>query len=237
MDFNLNRLWAAVQTDLRLRLGDYLLPAAAFYFLPSLAVSLLVNVPPDAELLDNPAIRWGGLTNIVAVMGTLAITIKSLSPEVPTGMAIRRAGKLFPAAFILALLSGIATIIGIFALIVPGLIIAARLWLVIPVLIEERGRTIDIMKRSWAMTDGHTLKILGLFAMLMIVVLLAGMPVVALSALDGILGLGDPKIGDAGLLEAIAAGVVASGTGILAAVFAAKAYEMLVGRPIADTFS
>jgi hypothetical protein len=65
------------------------------------------------------------------------------------------------------LISTVAIVMGLILLIVPGVIMMLRLWLVGFVLVDERTGPIDAIQRSWDITRGHTMDLLVLFVALL----------------------------------------------------------------------
>ena len=64
-------------------------------------------------------------------------------------------------------IAGVAIVMGLVLLIVPGIIISLRLWFVGFVLVDERTGPIDAIQRSWDITRGHTMNLLLLFIVLL----------------------------------------------------------------------
>jgi uncharacterized membrane protein len=64
------------------------------------------------------------------------------------------------------IVAGVAIIMGLVLLIVPGVIMMLRLWLVGFVLVDEKIGPIDAIQRSWDVTRGHTLDLLLFFILL-----------------------------------------------------------------------
>ena len=65
------------------------------------------------------------------------------------------------------LIAGVAVVMGLILLIVPGIIMMLRLWFVGFVLVDERTGPIDAIQRSWDITRGHTMDLLVLFIALL----------------------------------------------------------------------
>ncbi|HET6350228.1 MAG TPA: DUF975 family protein [Candidatus Krumholzibacteria bacterium] len=65
-----------------------------------------------------------------------------------------------------SIIAGVAIVMGLVLLIVPGIIIMLRLWFVGFVLVDERTGPIDAIQRSWDITRGHTMDLLFLFIVL-----------------------------------------------------------------------
>lgn len=61
------------------------------------------------------------------------------------------------------LIATVAVVMGLILLIVPGVIMLLRLWLVGFVLVDEKTGPIDAIQRSWDITRGHTMDLLVLF--------------------------------------------------------------------------
>ena len=62
-----------------------------------------------------------------------------------------------------ALISGVAIVMGLVLLVVPGVIMMLRLWFVGFVLVDEKVNPIDAIQRSWDITRGRTLDLFVLF--------------------------------------------------------------------------
>jgi hypothetical protein len=74
-------------------------------------------------------------------------------------------------AVIAALVTTVIVIIGLFMLIVPGIIFACRLAFVPYLVIDEKMEAMEALKASWAMTRGHgwTIFFMGLLAFLIVI--------------------------------------------------------------------
>lgn len=78
---------------------------------------------------------------------------------------------LLPAAFVVSLLVAVATIIGIAALILPGILIALALYVVMPTLMVERNGLRSI-SRSLRLTRDYRVALLGLAIIITLIALL-----------------------------------------------------------------
>ena len=65
-----------------------------------------------------------------------------------------------------SIIAGVAIVMGLVLLIVPGIIMMLRLWFVGYVLVDERTGPIDAIQRSWDITRGHTMDLLVFFLVL-----------------------------------------------------------------------
>ena len=65
-----------------------------------------------------------------------------------------------------AIIAGVAIVMGLVLLVVPGIIMLLRLWFVGFVLVDDRVGPIDAIQRSWDITRGHTMDLLVFFIVL-----------------------------------------------------------------------
>ena len=234
MAISVDRLWKDVQANIRARGSDYLLPAAAFLFLPPFALTLLA---PDLVVLGELESIWDvpaeyALTSIVVgfigLLATIAIIAMSLDPRLSQAAALRLAGRKLLPAILLNLIVSAAVLLGLLALIIPGFIALARLWAALPVLVTEDAGDLEAVKRSWALSDGSTLRILFVLLMVGLGLAFVGFAAGAVALLDTIFGLGDAAAGDPGLFAALGSGLVSAIVGIYVAVIQARVYAALV---------
>jgi hypothetical protein len=61
-------------------------------------------------------------------------------------------------------LVGVLSLIGSVLLLIPGWIVAGKLWFAVPAFVVERRGTLDSVRRSWALTKGRTLRAMVLIA-------------------------------------------------------------------------
>jgi len=106
------------------------------------------------------------------------------------GQTYSHVGRRLGAVVAVALLTGLAIMLGFILLIVPGLILMARLFAAtVAVVIEDRGAT-DAIRRSADLVKGTTGRVLGYLIVMGILVAIA----------TGILGAIGSAVGDAGNL-------------------------------------
>jgi uncharacterized membrane protein len=126
-------------------------------------------------------------------MGSLFIFIASVVVSVLFSVGMYRSGmfvkrgkelsidvfKVTPQLFLtvlwLTIISSLFTVLGILLLIIPGLIIMARLSMASYILLDNHSHmtAFESIKESWKITKGHTLKILLYFLAILILVLLS----------------------------------------------------------------
>jgi hypothetical protein len=110
------------------------------------------------------------------------------------------------------------------------IVVAARMLLLTPAAAAERLGPVGLLKRSWQLSRGHSLKLFGLLVLLgiMFVVLVLGLG----SAIGTvvILALGRPEAWSiSALLLALVEGVLSAVISVFSAVLLARAYAQLTG--------
>ncbi len=112
-------------------------------------------------------------------------------------------------------------------LVVIGLWLAARLTVIVPVIVAE-GRLLGAIGRSWQLTRGTTLKIVGVLILYVVVAIVASLATTLVfgSVFKLVAGRGD-GVSLASVLTTIVVGVVQTGFVVVAAVFVAQLYRAL----------
>lgn len=211
------RLWPETLSALARHL-DLLLPVAgAFLFLPQLLFAWhLGDVQP--EQIFKGGRLFGDLAAIallatVSLIGQLVIAFVIFND----GTSDRTLGQVLKGAILLllpgiaaTLIQGMAVGFGLLFLVIPGIWLLARLSVTIPLLATGSHDPIQALRRSWQLTDGHSLRILGMLGILFL-----GFMMITL----GITGLGSAV----GVLTTLAAGKPPEGWGIGRWIFEALA--------------
>lgn len=83
------------------------------------------------------------------------------------GVGLRSGGRVF----VVGLMSGIATAVGLVLCIVPGIIVYCMLWVAVPVAVVEQAGVMEAMDRSQHLTAGTRL---GVFAVNLVIGVLVG---------------------------------------------------------------
>ncbi|MEG1616250.1 MAG: hypothetical protein RR202_09130 [Bacteroidales bacterium] len=105
--------------------------------------------------------------------GYTKMYLNAADGEEPEFSAFGQMAKRFLPFFLTSLLFGIATVIGISLLIVPGIWFLVRFGLAPMVIIDkENTSVIEAFKESYRLTDGHSWPILGFYGVSILVVLL-----------------------------------------------------------------
>jgi hypothetical protein len=134
---------------------------------------------------------WFVVLGIVTFVGTLTILVILLDKTRPTvGQAIGIAFSLLLFYFILSILTGLATLLGLMLLILPGLYFAIKFCLAPPIMVAEKvTNPIEAMKASWNLTKGNSI-------MIFVYLLIIGIVLFVVSLLvEGIAGLLGETIG------------------------------------------
>ena len=126
-------------------------PAAFAIFLGVMvAAASLVDVSSSG-----PGTEFG--LNAINIMASFALTMAVVTRGVEGGRKGNRGALTYIG---ISILSGLAIILGVVALIVPGLILSARWSPVYGYALGEGQGVTDAMSESWEATRGHTLPIL-----------------------------------------------------------------------------
>ena len=208
-DSSFGAVWAATQHSVR-RNAELAIPvAAAFLFLPQLALQIATgNTPPD---------QWFSGSRSTAIIATLLIVaaVSLVGQLVLTHIALRggtggertlggviadSGGQALP-ALAANLIQGIMVGFGLLLLILPGLWLLARFLLVVPIIASGMRDPIEALKQSWKMTANSGFRIMGMVLVLILGFLLLS---IALSGLGAAVGV----------ITTVASGQAADGWGI-----------------------
>lgn len=148
------------------------------------ACALLASISIADEMLipEGYALTMGH--SILSLILQYEITYTLLS-----GLGLLQAGyrpRRFLAILGMGILSGVAILLGLILLVVPGIILLVRWFIAVPVLVGEEAGVIESLQRSWAETSGRFLPILGtIVAIYAPVFLAAGVSIFAYDDLTG----------------------------------------------------
>ena len=79
----------------------------------------------------------------------------------------------FGALFVVGLISQLGILLGLLLLVIPGLILAVRWFIAVPVALSGGMGAIDALKQSWRLTEGHFWPILALLALIYLPMMVA----------------------------------------------------------------
>jgi hypothetical protein len=219
-------LWQETLACVR-RNASILFPvAAAFIFLPGLVLTIAESSVSEEARSDG--LLWpllnvayalsaaaGQLSALIIILDDLGLGRRQVSA------AISQALRLLPRQIGVALLSGLATFVGLLLLVLPGLYIASRLSLASAVLVTEQRGVVDSLRGSWERTGASVWRILGYLLIWILIIVGASILAGALAgAVGAVLTIAGAK--SVGLLigQVILAATVATGAVYLQAAVA-----------------
>ncbi len=193
--------------------------AGVFIILPMVILNVMVPQPDFASVTDPAAslkllleyfsslAPWFLISMVVAMIGYLAIYHLVLGGKNPTvGEAISLGLVSFLPYFLASLISGIAVTLGMFLLFVPGFYLAIKFSMTGPAIAAENIKSpIEALSRSWAITKGNSLRILG-FILVVAIVAYIGAFIVSL-IIGGVLSFVSPIL--ATVFDSLMQGMVA----------------------------
>ncbi|MDR2970192.1 MAG: glycerophosphoryl diester phosphodiesterase membrane domain-containing protein [Tannerellaceae bacterium] len=100
-----------------------------------------------------------GIIGIFFMLGYYKNLFQTIDGLEPQFSAYGQQAPKFLTAFIAGLIVSIAISIGMLLLIVPGIYLALRLQFFTCFIVEENAGIMDSLKRSWALTEGHAMKL------------------------------------------------------------------------------
>jgi hypothetical protein len=198
MQLDLSRTWADAAAMIRTNMDIMFGLAGMFILLPRILTGWLLpepvakNAKPTlTDLLaansEYMAAHWPSmaLSAIVVAVGSLALLALLIHRSHPTvADALRIALAALPGYILANLLQSAIVLAGLFALVLPGLYLIARLICIAPVAAAESTRNpVTIMMRSFAMTRGNGWRILLLLAIIL------GVALVVTSAIGAVTGI------------------------------------------------
>lgn len=237
--------------------------ALALVVLPMVVFGLVVPQDPQEQGWAAGLLQL--LVALIAMIGQLALIRLAIGPATTVGAAISHGLRRFPpllAAMILLLLAIIVALIpvmlllglagsvdlenpsraltgaalGVIALLVIAAIaVSVKFLLTAPVASAEAAGPIEILKRSWQLTNGHYWKLLGFLLLLLVIAIVL---MAAAGAIGGILGAiispGLETFSLGALVLALIAGIAQGAFTVLSAVMMARIYVQLSGRESLD---
>lgn len=123
-----------------------------------------IGVPLPAQLvLVGFGLAWAFLIGAPLNYGNAFVELRVSRDETPVLSDLFEGFRHYAAVLGSAFLTGLAVVIGLVFLIIPGIWIGLRLSTT-PFMVVDRGLgAVDAIKASWSLTRGHALRILGFF--------------------------------------------------------------------------
>ncbi|MBC7519498.1 MAG: hypothetical protein H7268_00150 [Sandarakinorhabdus sp.] len=204
-------IWTAMLAELRANLWTLFAIAAPFTLLVDMVLAQFGPPQPKtmAEVTPQVALMLILVPALFGALAQLAVAHMTARPECSPRTALAAALAAWPMLVAAMLLSALPTGLGFLLLIVPGLYIAARLYLVAPIAVVERLTPVAILRRSWAMTADSAWTILWFFVLTILFLLgaslLAGGVAAALASVLTLAGLKSVGVFVAALVSALLA--------------------------------
>jgi hypothetical protein len=206
------------------RMSEMFAVAAPFTLLVDIALRIFGPAPPtSADDVVPTTLFWLVLVpTIVASLGQLAIVHLLLRPAQAPRAALAVAFVAWPGYLAALLLAAIPTGLATLLLVLPGLYVASRLLLLMPLAVmSPRGSPVALVKRSWELTRSAGWAIFGFFLMAILGVfglsLIAGGVGSAVGSVFTLFGLAAVGKFAAGLVAAVASTFVSIGNAALSA--------------------
>lgn len=214
-----------------------LLPVAgAFVLLPNMLVEAFGPPLPrtQADLTGQVVLVHLLLPSLIALVAQLGIMrltldiVRGTSRSVAEALAV--AARTWPFAVAAVFLTAVPIAAGMLVLIVPGLYMAGRLALALPLVLDGGAGPVDAVRRSWDATDGNGWRVIGFILMwafwfIALSFLAAGVG----AALGTVLtAAGAPAVGS--FVVSLLGGAAAAIFSVFQSVGTALIYERLKGR-------
>ncbi|MBX7191734.1 MAG: hypothetical protein K1X94_06740 [Sandaracinaceae bacterium] len=117
------------------------------------------------------------LLGMLVTIGWWRISLRLHDTHAATIEALREVTLLEAVQYAITIaLYWIATILGLIALVLPGIVIGARLCLAPAIVVDEHRDPLSALRRSWELTEGQTVPVLVLGVMLALLNLLGAIP-------------------------------------------------------------
>jgi hypothetical protein len=180
-------IWSAMLAVLRVDFWTLFALAAPFTLLVDMALAQFGPPQPTTIAGFTPQVAFI-LVLVPALIGAvaqLAVAHMAARPEAGARAALGAAFAVWPVFVAVLLLSAVPTGLGFLLLIVPGLYIAARLYLVLPIAVVERTGPMATLRRSWDLTADSAWTILWFFVLTILFLLGASLIAAGVAAALG----------------------------------------------------
>jgi hypothetical protein len=228
-------IWQGIMAALRQDFATLFAVVAPFTLLVSMAIELFGPSPPTtlADFTPRVVVVLLLVPAIIGAVGQLALTWLLLTPGGTPRQALAQAARAVPVYLLSVVIVSPLTTLGLLLLIVPGVYLFARLFLVAPLVVGEGLGAMAAIRRSLALTSSHGWAICGF--LLLAVLFVIGISVVASgigAALAVVLtALGLKSVG--GFVTALVAAVMSTLVTMAGAAAATVIYRQLRPAPAA----
>ncbi len=190
-------IWNGVVAALRPGFWTLVTVAAPFTLLVDMVVTLFGPAPPRtlAEMTPRLVLVLVVVPGIVGAIGQLAVARLLTTPSDTPRAALAATFVAFPAYLGAVLLSVFPVGVGLLLFVVPALYLSARWFLVVPIAVTERLTPVVMLRRSWQLTEGQALPIMGFLVLALLFALgasvIAGGVGAAFGSVLKLVGLGE----------------------------------------------
>jgi hypothetical protein len=142
---------------------------------------------------------------------------------------VRRSGRAVGAYIGMSILTNIGIILGLILLVIPGLVLAIRWSIAVPIVLAEEQGAGDSMSESWARTKGHAVPVLIAYLV----------PLGLLIGSLGIYAIGDPEAAQIPLMTSIAGNLCGNAFSVMTWLLSVAIYSVLTPRtdPLEEIFA
>ncbi len=207
------RIWQDTLGALRPGFWTLFAVAAPFTLLVDMVLTLFGPEAPKklADMTPGVSLVLFIIPALIGAIAQLAVAHLVARPDAAPRVALAAAFAAMPAYILALMISAIPTGFAFLLLIVPGLYLVARLFLVVPVAVLEPGPPMAILRRSWDMTAPHAWTILWFLLLALLFLLGAAVLSTGVSSAFGsvLTLLGAKSVGNfvAALLPAVVSAV------------------------------
>jgi hypothetical protein len=183
-DLTAAAIWTAMIDVLRVDFWTLFAIAAPFTLLVDMVNAQFGPTPPKtmAEFTPKVVLLLVVLPGLIGAVAQLAVSHMVARPEAGPRAALAAAGAAWPLLVAAILISAVPTTLGFLLLLVPGLYLTARLYLMVPVAVIERLSPMDLLRRSWDLTSDHGWTILWFLVLAILFLLGIGLLVSGVAA-------------------------------------------------------
>jgi hypothetical protein len=160
--------------------GRFFLTAAAVFVVIDLLAAIAADAQADAD--DAVAAFWSLLGVLAALVGSLWVqgALTATVADVRDGRSdddieatYRRVRPTLVPLLLAGLLAGLGIAAGLVLLVVPGLFLLTRWVLVTPIVVLERRRPVEALRRSWHLVRGHAWTAFGVILVTVAIAIIA----------------------------------------------------------------
>ncbi len=222
-------IWRGTIEVLRYDGWTFFALAAPFTLLVDVFNSLFGPAQPQtmAEFTPRILVQLLLIPGIIGAIAQLAVARLVVAPGSTPRSALTAAFAALPVYVLALAISAFPTGLGLVLLVIPGLYLLARLFLVVPIVVVERLGPVATLQRSWLLTEGQGGAIMLFIALAILFTLGAGLLAGGVgAALGSVLTLAGLK--PVGIfVAALLAGLLSTALSIASATSAAVIYRML----------